>query len=213
MYCIAIDREFELVVVNNIIYYFIYLYILYILYYFILFYIYLFCSIASLITLSLPIGSLISGPLMDKFGRKAVCLLSCVPAAITWVLFLFANSVITIYITRIVAGITAGLTTVNLIYISELTHPKIRAMLLCLNSVFVSLGILIVCCLAVVLDWRKMTIIFLILECCIFLTLYFVPESPYWLVCFQNGMFNEERICKMKHNLKRLNRKEAVSTI
>lgn len=150
---------------------------------------------------------------MDKFGRKVVCLLSCIPAAISWVLFLFANSIITIYAARIIAGISTGLTTVGLIYISELTHPQVRAMILCFNSVFVSLGILIACCLALILDWRKMAIIFLILECCIFLILYFVPESPYWLVCFQNGMFNEKRICQMKHNLKRLNRKEAVSII
>lgn len=150
---------------------------------------------------------------MDKFGRKVICLLSCIPAAISWVLMIFANSLIIIYAARVIAGIAAGLTTVGLIYISELTHPQVRPMLLCLNSVFVALGILITCCLAVMLDWRKMTIIFLVLECCIFITLYFVPESPYWLICFQNGMFNEKRICKMKHILKRLNRRQAVSMI
>lgn len=161
----------------------------------------------------MPIGSLLSGLLMDKFGRKVVCLLSCIPAAISWISLIFANSIITIYIARVIAGIAAGLTTVGLIYISELTHPQVRPMLLCLNSVFVSLGILIACCLAIMLNWRQMTIVFLALECCIFLSLYFVPESPYWLICFQKGIFNEKRICKMKHNLKRLNKKEAVSTI
>ncbi|XP_071575614.1 facilitated trehalose transporter Tret1-like isoform X1 [Temnothorax nylanderi] len=166
--------------------------------------------IASLVTITLPIGSIIAGPLMDKFGRKTICLLSCVPAAVSWVSLLFANSLITIYAARVVAGIAAGLTTVALVYISELTHPQVRPMLLCLTSVFVSLGILITCCLAVMLDWRKMTIIFLALECCIFLILYFIPESPYWLMCFQNGMFNEKRISKMKHSLKRLNRRQTI---
>lgn len=150
---------------------------------------------------------------MDKFGRKIVCLLSCIPAAISWVSLIFARSLITIYAARVVAGIAAGLTTVGLIYISELTHPLVRPMLLCLNSVFVSLGILITCCLAVMLDWRQITIVFLVLECCIFFILFFVPESPYWLVCFQNGMLDEKRICKMKDNLKRLNRKQTVSTL
>ncbi|XP_012538454.1 facilitated trehalose transporter Tret1 isoform X2 [Monomorium pharaonis] len=156
------------------------------------------------------IGSLIAGPLMDKFGRKVVCLLSCVPAAISWILLIFARSKITVYAARVVAGIAAGLTTVSLVYISELTHPQVRPMILCLNSVFVSLGILITCCLAVMLDWRKMTIIFLALECCIFLTLYFVPESPYWLVCFQSGLFDERQICKIKHSLKLLNRRQTI---
>lgn len=150
---------------------------------------------------------------MDKFGRKTVCLLSCIPAAVSWVLLIFANSLITIYAARVIAGIAAGLTTVGLVYISELSHPQVRPMLLCLNSVFVSLGILMTCCLAVLIDWRKMAMIFLALECCIFVAFYFVPESPYWLVCFTNGMFDEKRICKMKHNLKRLNRRQSVSTI
>lgn len=173
----------------------------------------LFCSIASLVTITLPIGSFIAGPLMDKFGRKRVCLVSCVPAAISWISLIFAKSLITIYVARVVAGIAAGLTTVGLVYISELAHPQVRPMLLCLNSVFVSLGILITCCLAVLLDWRKMTIIFLALECCVFFVLYFVPESPYWFICFNNGMFDEKRICKMKHSLKRLNKRQTVSTI
>ncbi|XP_029170849.1 facilitated trehalose transporter Tret1-like isoform X2 [Nylanderia fulva] len=166
--------------------------------------------IASLATITLPIGSIIVGPLMDKFGRKTVCLLSCIPAAISWVLLIFAKSLSSIYVARVIAGIAAGLTTVGLVYISELSHPQVRPMLLCLNSVFVSLGILITCCLTVLVDWRKMSIIFLALECCIFIALYFVPESPYWLVYFTNGMFDEKRICKMKCSLKRLNRRQTI---
>lgn len=150
---------------------------------------------------------------MDKFGRRIVCLISCVPAIISWILFIFARSIIIIYMARFIAGIAAGLTTVGLIYISELSNPKIRPMLLCLNSVYVSLGILITCCLAALVDLRKMTIIFLILECCVFFALFFVPESPYWLACFRNGMSNDKRIREMKCNLKRLNRRHTVSTI
>lgn len=149
---------------------------------------------------------------MDKFGRKMVCLFSCVPAIISWILFIFAKSIITIYTARFIAGIAAGLTTTSLIYISELSHPQIRPMLLCLNSVFVSLGILITCCLAVLLDWHKMAIVFLALECCIFFALFFVPESPYWLACFGSGMLDEKRIREMKHSLMRLNRRQKVST-
>lgn len=150
---------------------------------------------------------------MDKFGRKVVCLFSCVPAIISWILLIFAKSISIIYTARFIAGIAGGLTTVGLIYVSELSHPQIRPMLLCLNSVFVSLGILITCCLTVLLDWHKMAMFFLALECCIFFALFFVPESPYWLACFGSGMLDEKRIREMKRNLKRLNRREAVSTI
>lgn len=149
---------------------------------------------------------------MDRFGRKMVSVLSCVPAAVSWILLIFAESIITIYAARIVIGIAAGLTTVGLVYISELTHPQIRPMLLCLNSAFVSLGILITCCLAALLDWRSITMVFLALESCIFFALYFVPESPYWL-CFRSSMCDETQLCEMKRNLRRLNRKQTVSKI
>ncbi|XP_032682881.1 sugar transporter ERD6-like 14 isoform X2 [Odontomachus brunneus] len=169
--------------------------------------------IASLVTITLPIGSIISGSLMDKFGRKVVCQLSCVPMIISYILFIFAKSVIIIYAARFIAGIASGLTTTGMIYISELSNPKIRPMLLCLNSVYVSLGILITCCLAALIDWHKMVIIFLILECCIFFALFFLPKSPYWLACFRSGMLDEKRTREMKCNLKRLNRRQTVSTI
>ncbi|EFN85330.1 Sugar transporter ERD6-like 6 [Harpegnathos saltator] len=166
--------------------------------------------IASLVTITLPIGSLIAGPLMDKFGRKVVCLLSCVPAIISWILLIFNKSIVIIYAARFIAGIAAGLTTTGLIYISELSHPQIRPMLLCLNSVFVSLGILITCCLAILLDWHKMAIVVCILECCILFALFFVPESPYWLAYFQNGMLDEKRVHEMRRNLKRLNKRQTI---
>ncbi|XP_011301432.1 facilitated trehalose transporter Tret1-like [Fopius arisanus] len=142
--------------------------------------------IASLVTISLPLGSLMSGPLMDRFGRKIACILTCVPAIISWLLLIFSHSLTLIYTARIIAGISAGMSTVAFVYVIEITHPKIRAMMLCLNSVFVSLGILITCVLALFLDWRKIAMVFIALNTSFLFLLFIIPESPYWLICFDN---------------------------
>lgn len=110
--------------------------------------------------ISLPVGSLLAGPLMDRFGRKPICILTCVPSILSWLLIIFAPSLPQIYTGRIIAGISAGMSSVSVVYVLEITHPKIRGMMLCLNSVFVSLGILLVCILALLLDWRKIAMVF-----------------------------------------------------
>ncbi|XP_012276804.1 facilitated trehalose transporter Tret1-2 homolog isoform X2 [Orussus abietinus] len=162
--------------------------------------------IASIVTISLPIGSLLVGPLMDKFGRKTICLASCVPVIGSWILLMISNSLPMVYFARTMAGAAAGLTTVGLVYVSEITHPQVRPMLLCLNSVFVSFGILISCFFAMWLNWYQMAIIFLVLNIFIFFALFTIPESPYWLLCFNGEAFNEKRTAKAERSLKWLNR-------
>ncbi|XP_011494573.1 PREDICTED: facilitated trehalose transporter Tret1-like [Ceratosolen solmsi marchali] len=140
--------------------------------------------IASLVTISVPLGSLIVGPLMDLFGRKKICLISCIINIVSSIILVLANSVTLIYIARVTAGFSSGLSSVSIVYISEITHPQIRPMLLCFNSVFVSLGILITYCFGIWLTWNQMAIAFILLNSCVLFILLFIPESPYWLMYF-----------------------------
>ncbi|XP_050299525.1 facilitated trehalose transporter Tret1-like [Anthonomus grandis grandis] len=142
--------------------------------------------IASIVTIALPLGSLCVGSLMDRFGRKKICIASTIPFLISWGLHVFASNIWYIYIARIIAGFSGGLTTVALVYVSEIAHPKYRPMLLSMNSVFVTFGILITCALGYWFNWRVMSKIFFGLVCCSTVALCWVPESPYWLAVFKN---------------------------
>ncbi|XP_014204709.1 facilitated trehalose transporter Tret1-like, partial [Copidosoma floridanum] len=161
--------------------------------------------IASLVTISLPLGSIIAGPLMDMYGRKKICIASCIPSLLSWIILIRAPSLDLIYTARIVSGISGGLSTVGLVYISEIAHPQIRPMLLCFNSIFVSFGILITYCFGVWLTWKQMAIFFMILNIFIIFLLLFIPESPYWIMCFNNIDLNE-KLNILENVLRRLNK-------
>uniref|UniRef100_A0A1B6KB92 Major facilitator superfamily (MFS) profile domain-containing protein n=1 Tax=Graphocephala atropunctata TaxID=36148 RepID=A0A1B6KB92_9HEMI len=151
--------------------------------------------IASLMAIATPVGALVCGPFMDLLGRKLFSVITTVPIILSWfILVLMSDSVWPLYTARMLAGFGGGLTTVSLVYISEISSAAWRPMLLCLNSVFVSLGILMTNLLGVYLPWRIVALsagcLSLTSAAAIFL---YNPESPYWLLTFSPSDKNFEQ--------------------
>lgn len=188
---------------------------------------------ASIVTICLPIGSFIAGPLMDRFGRRKLALLTCIPFFIGWILMYLATNVWFIYVARMIAGISAGnltetetvclnwlvtskynssdfftgLTTVSLIYVSEIAHPTLRPMLLGFNSVFVSLGILLVSVLGQFFIWYSIAAIFSGITILTFILMLCIPESPQWLAAFR-----KHRSIDIEHALRWIYKSNKVRT-
>uniref|UniRef100_A0A1B6E0X0 Major facilitator superfamily (MFS) profile domain-containing protein n=1 Tax=Clastoptera arizonana TaxID=38151 RepID=A0A1B6E0X0_9HEMI len=166
--------------------------------------------IASLVAIGTPVGSLICGPLMDFFGRKKFSLICCVPNIIAWMLIVLTpNSVWMLYIGRLLGGLSGGMSTVTGVYVTEIAHQQYRPMLLGLNSVFVSFGIFLTTVLGTYFHWRTVSVCcacFMLLT--FFLTLFINPESPVWLVKFNQN--NYQCIEQAKKELSWLNPNKEV---
>lgn len=64
-------------------------------------------------------------------------------------------------------------------------------MLLGLNSVFVALGILLTSLLGQFFNWHTIAAIFIGLIGFSFVTIFLIPESPYWLAVFQQNRYDD----------------------
>jgi len=64
---------------------------------------------ASIVTITTPVGSLLSGYLMDRLGRKTSCLITAVPLAAAWLIAgCVTSEVYLLFISRALAGFGSG---------------------------------------------------------------------------------------------------------
>lgn len=86
--------------------------------------------LASIWSLSLPVGALSSGILMDRYGRRKTILLICFPFTFAWLMISMAQNITMIYVSRTILGISTGLTTASVVYVSEISSKYVRSGLL-----------------------------------------------------------------------------------
>ncbi|XP_075219948.1 facilitated trehalose transporter Tret1-like isoform X2 [Lycorma delicatula] len=142
--------------------------------------------IASLAAITLPVGCLVSGPILDRWGRKSAILLINLPAFVGWLLIAIQPNLWRIYIGRALTGFASGLSSIPAtVYFAEISTKSMRGFLISGTSLSISTGVLIVYILGYYLqdDWRMVATI-----CAVFpvtsaiLIAVLVPESPQWLI-------------------------------
>ena len=67
------------------------------------------------------------GSISDRYGRRPVILVSVVLSAISYVVFAYADSLIWLFVSRILTGIGSGNIAAAQAYVSDMTEPKDRA--------------------------------------------------------------------------------------
>ncbi|CAB3255154.1 unnamed protein product [Arctia plantaginis] len=138
--------------------------------------------IASVLPITLFIGSFITPPIMDRFGRKIAHFLISATSAIGWFMTSLASSVEVILIARIISGLSFGMMLpLRSVLIGEYTSPKNRGSFLTTISLTVGLGIFFVHLIGSLISWHKTAVIVLFLPLTSLLMTFFIPESPSYL--------------------------------
>jgi sugar porter (SP) family MFS transporter len=147
----------------------------------------------GIVVSSLIIGSLFgafsSGHFIEKYGRKKVLMFSSILFVISSLGGAFSQSVISLVVFRLIGGIGMGIVSVvGPIYISEISPPKQRGMLVTFYTLAIVTGILLAYIfnyffMDVANGWRYMLAVPFIFSILVMIfILNFLPESPRWLI-------------------------------
>ncbi|CAN7034899.1 unnamed protein product [Brassica oleracea var. botrytis] len=144
--------------------------------------------IVSALLAGATVGSFTGGALADKFGRTRTFQLDAIPLAVGAFLCATAQSVQTMIVGRLLAGVGIGISSAIVpLYISEISPTEIRGALGSVNQLFICIGILAALIAGLPLAanplwWRTMFGVAVIPSVLLAIGMGFSPESPRWLV-------------------------------
>lgn len=152
------------------------------------------------------IGTLITGQLTDKFGRKIINLFSCLIFILGIIFILFAKSFASLLCARLLLGVGIGSIIVNTpLYISEIAPTAIRGRSMAFFQLLIAFGILLAYFLNLVFtisqNWRAIFGITLIPATILFFSTMFLPETPRWLIAKRQHIKAKAILLKTRHHV------------
>jgi SP family arabinose:H+ symporter-like MFS transporter len=143
------------------------------------------------------IGTLITGYLTDRYGRKLPLIIAAGIFMISSVMMGWASSYSMLVLWRIIAGIGVGAASMlSPLYIAEISPAAIRGKMVSINQLTVVIGILLAYFSNYLLadtqdNWRWMFSSGAVPSVLFFVCVFFVPESPRWLL--SNGELSKAK--------------------
>ncbi|MDX1591781.1 MAG: sugar porter family MFS transporter [Balneolaceae bacterium] len=158
-------------------------------------------AVASL-TLTATLSMLVAGPLSDRIGRKRVLSIAAILYTISAIGSALAPSFVVLVIARMLGGLGVGASLIIApMYIAEMAPPKIRGSLVSINQLNIVLGISVAFFTNYMIlqlgqsdaawaqalqfdayNWRWMLGLETLPAVLYFIGLFFVPNSPRWLI-------------------------------
>ncbi|CAK9821297.1 Facilitated trehalose transporter Tret1 [Anthophora retusa] len=138
--------------------------------------------IVSLTVIGSMIGPFLGACLADRFGRKLCLMLSSVFFIIGWLMVMFATTVTSLYIARVILGVGVGISyTTNPMYVSEVADINIRGALGTLIAVNVFTGSLLTCSIGPWVSYKTLATVLLVIPVLFIASFVWFPETPHFL--------------------------------
>ncbi|XP_061460054.1 solute carrier family 2, facilitated glucose transporter member 8 isoform X4 [Rhineura floridana] len=137
----------------------------------------------SVVTLGAAAGGILGGYIVDKLGRKLSLMLCAVPYVFGFTVIILAQNVWMLYVGRLLNGLASGVTSLVVpVYISEITHSKVRGTLGSCVQLMVVTGILGAYIAGTGLEWRWLAVLCSLPPCLMLGVMAFMPETPRFLL-------------------------------
>ncbi|KAG5319189.1 TRET1 protein, partial [Pseudoatta argentina] len=138
--------------------------------------------IVSLTVIGSMIGPFLGASLADRYGRKKCLLFSSGFFIVGWTIVFFAQTVVALYVSRIILGIGVGISyTTNPMYVSEVADVEIRGALGTLIAVNVFTGSLLTCSIGPWVSYHVLTGVLLTVPILFVACFSWFPETPAFL--------------------------------
>nr|CAD7412758.1 unnamed protein product [Timema cristinae] len=153
----------------------------------------------SISLLCQPVGSVISGVLLERLGRKRSLLLVNIPPVVAWLLFYFARSKDTMFAAGAIMGFGMGFMEAPIVtYVAEISQPEIRGVLTSYAEICIQIGFFVEFLFGSVTDWKMAAAISAGVPLVTILAITLVPESPIWLVSQGRVLDAERSLCWLR---------------
>ncbi|KAL3750200.1 hypothetical protein ACJRO7_011221 [Eucalyptus globulus] len=137
----------------------------------------------SVLTIGGLIAALVNGRMTDMLGRRRTMGISQIFSTAGWLFIAFAKNAWWLDIGRLLNGLGIGIVCyVVPVYIAEITPKSIRGAFTALNQFLLCCGFSLIYFLGTIVSWRILALIGCIPCLLQIFGLFFIPESPRWLI-------------------------------
>ncbi|XP_063707647.1 uncharacterized protein LOC134836358 [Culicoides brevitarsis] len=154
---------------------------------------------SSINLIFVPFGCIVSGAFTQALGRRRAMQIITFPIFVSWMLFYFAQSVWYLYAALILSGFSGGLMEAPVLtYVAEVTQPAIRGSLSGTGTLCIIIGVTLQFLFGTFWHWRLVSLYSSVVPIFSLFLLFFIPESPYWLISKKQYKQAEESLAWLR---------------